>query len=80
VLSEIKGLLKIQLKDNNFLSGLMTLMKKLESPTKIVLDSFTFDESILIGMHNISGHLSLLASSLETSLGEDFSSEIGLKS
>jgi hypothetical protein len=31
-------------------------MKKLESPTKIVLDSFTFDESILIGMHNISGH------------------------
>jgi hypothetical protein len=56
MLIEVKGLLKIQLKNNNLSSGLMTLMEILKSPPKAVLDCLAFDESILILMHYLQGN------------------------
>jgi hypothetical protein len=43
--NQIKGLFKVQLQDNNLLSRVVTLVKKLKSPAKIVLNSSPFDET-----------------------------------
>jgi hypothetical protein len=53
VFDEVKGLLKVQFKNNNFSSRLITLVKILKCPPKTILDSLAFDEPILILMHNL---------------------------
>jgi hypothetical protein len=51
--NQIKGLFKVQLQDNNLPSRVVTLVKKLKSPAKTVLNSSPFDETILVFMNNL---------------------------
>jgi hypothetical protein len=53
VLNQIKGFFKVQSQDYNLPFRVVTLVKKFKSPPKTVLNSSTFDETILIFMNNL---------------------------
>jgi predicted hydrocarbon binding protein len=53
MLNQIKSFLKIKLENNSFPLRLVALVEELKSPTKTVLDSFSFDKAILIFMNYI---------------------------
>jgi len=47
----VKGLFEIQLQDNDFFSRLVTDVKELESPSKVVLNGSSLNETILVGVY-----------------------------
>jgi hypothetical protein len=56
-LYKIKSFFKIKLKDDNLSSRLVVLMKILKCPPKAFLNGFSLNETILVLMQHLKGHL-----------------------